>query len=109
MVIFTFFVMYLGYAVYRLVRVSFYEGRRAFRRRASSSSFFNFGWFEFVGLVEEEFMLGLGEEDEESGVVEGLGDEDEAEDVSAVKGTGGDVKGAGVLGLVGFYDGRRRI
>ena len=54
-------------------------------------------------------MLGLGEEDEDPGVAEGLGEDDEAEDTGVAKGAGGDTKVAGVPGPAGQHDGRRRI
>lgn len=54
-------------------------------------------------------MLGLGEEDEEPGVAEGLGEDDAAEDAGVAKGPGGDTKAAGTLGPAGQHDGRRRI
>lgn len=54
-------------------------------------------------------MLGLGEEDEDPGVAEGLGEEDEAEDTGAAKGAGGDAKVAAAPGPAGQHDGRRRI
>lgn len=67
--------------------------------------FLYIGWFEFVDLGEEEFMLGLGEEEEEEeiGVVEGVGEEVEEVGVEEVciKGVGVDGKVMGILGMVG--------
>ncbi|XP_058417711.1 gap junction gamma-2 protein [Diceros bicornis minor] len=104
-------VMYLGYAVHRLARASQLERRSAPRRRTPQPPPPppHPGWPEPAGLAEEDPMLGLGEEDEEPGAAEGLGDEDQAEDVGAAKGAGGDAKGAGAPGPAGQHDGRRRI
>ncbi|XP_026952165.1 gap junction gamma-2 protein isoform X1 [Sagmatias obliquidens] len=109
-------VMYLGYAVHRLARASQDERRRASRRRqgrlaprAPLPPPPHPGWPEPTDLGEEEPMLGLGEEDEDPGAAEGLGEDDEAEDVGAAKGAGGDPKATGVPGPAGQHDGRRRI
>ncbi|XP_045339564.1 gap junction gamma-2 protein isoform X1 [Leopardus geoffroyi] len=108
-------VMYLGYAVHRLARASEEERRRAPRRRPTRAPLPlplppHPGWPDSAGLGEEEPMLGgLGEEDEESGAPEGLGEEAEAEDAGAAKGAGGDAKAAGAPGPARQHDGRRRI
>ncbi|XP_040477885.1 gap junction gamma-2 protein [Ursus maritimus] len=110
-------VMYLGYAVHRLARASEEErpphasaarpGRQPPRAPCLSPP--TAGWPETAGLGEEEPMLGLGEEDEESGAADGLGEEAEAEDTGMAKGAGGEVKAAGAPGPGGQHDGRRRI
>ncbi|XP_022419090.1 gap junction gamma-2 protein isoform X2 [Delphinapterus leucas] len=111
-------VMYLGYAVHRLARASQDERRRASRRRQGRLAPRaplplppppHPGWPEPADLGEEEPMLGLGEEDEDPGAAEGLGEDDEAEDAGAAKGAGGDSKATGVPGPAGQHDGRRRI
>uniref|UniRef100_A0A8C9BHU0 Gap junction protein n=1 Tax=Phocoena sinus TaxID=42100 RepID=A0A8C9BHU0_PHOSS len=111
-------VMYLGYAVHRLARASQDERRRASRRRQGHLAPRaplplppppHPGWPEPADLGEEEPMLGLGEEDEDPGAAEGLGEDDEAEDAGAAKGAGGDPKATGVPGPKGQHDGRRRI
>ncbi|XP_066889520.1 gap junction gamma-2 protein isoform X3 [Kogia breviceps] len=100
-------VMYLGYAVHRLARASQDERRRASRRRPGRLAPRSPlplpppphpGWPEPADLGEEEPMLGLGEEDEDPGAAEGLGEDDEAEDAGAAKGAGGDPKATGVPG-----------
>uniref|UniRef100_A0A8C6ML07 Gap junction protein n=1 Tax=Moschus moschiferus TaxID=68415 RepID=A0A8C6ML07_MOSMO len=111
-------VMYLGYAVHRLARASQEERRRTSRRRPGRRAPRaalplppppHPGWPEPADLGEEEPMLGPGEEDEDPGAAEGLGEEDEAEDTGAAKGAGGDTKAAGGPGPAGQHDGRRRI
>ncbi|XP_072620074.1 gap junction gamma-2 protein isoform X2 [Vulpes vulpes] len=115
-------VMYLGYAVHRLARASEEERRRAPRRRLPPGASGRRppraplplpppphpGWPEPAGLSEEEPMLGLGDDEEESGAADGPGDDDaEAEDALAAKGAGLDK--AAAVGPAGQHDGRRRI
>ncbi|XP_045855605.1 gap junction gamma-2 protein [Meles meles] len=113
-------VMYLGYAVHRLARASEDERRRAPRRRPGPGRRParaplplppppHPGWPETAGLGEEEPMLGLGEEDEDAGVADGLGEEAQVEDAGMAKGAGADGKAAGAQGPAGQHDGRRRI
>ncbi|KAM8764129.1 gap junction gamma-2 protein [Rhynchonycteris naso] len=111
-------VMYLGYAVHRLARAAQYEHRGVPRRSPGPRALpaplplpppSHPSWPEPIDLGEEEHMLGLGDEDEEQGAAERLGEEDEMEHVSAVKGAGGDAKAAGTPGPNGSHDGRRRI
>ncbi|XP_019489078.1 PREDICTED: gap junction gamma-2 protein [Hipposideros armiger] len=108
-------VMYLGYAVHRLARAAQDERRRVPRRRPGPRVPLPMppqshpSWPEPTNLGEEEPMLGLGEEDEEPGAAEGLGEEDEPEDMGAAKGAGRDTKTAVPPGPNGPHDGRRRI
>ncbi|XP_048213872.1 gap junction gamma-2 protein [Perognathus longimembris pacificus] len=112
-------VMYLGYAVHRLARVSEQERRRALRRRPGLRRVPRAhlppppGWPEHADLGETEPILGLAEEEEEEdqGAPDGPGEdaeEERAEEV-AVKVATGDMKVAGSPGPTGQHDGRRRI
>ncbi|KAM5308636.1 gap junction gamma-2 protein [Glossophaga mutica] len=111
-------VMYLGYAVHRLARAAQQERRRVPHRspgpRAPPEPLplpapSHRSWSQPMDLGEEEPMLGLGEEDEERGAAEGLGEENEVENESAAKGASRDAKAAGTPGPNGPHDGRRRI
>ncbi|XP_036097887.1 gap junction gamma-2 protein [Molossus molossus] len=108
-------VMYLGYAVHRLARATKYEHRRtSYHKRGSRAPLplplpSHPSWPEPIDLGEEEPMLGLGEEAEEPGTAEGLGEEDEVEGSSAAKGACRDAKAVGSPGPNGPHDGRRRI
>ncbi|XP_040829523.1 gap junction gamma-2 protein [Ochotona curzoniae] len=111
-------VLYLGYAVHHLARVSEQERRRALRRRAGARRMSRAhlppappGWPEPAELGEEEPMLGLGEDaEDEPGVPEDPAEcaEEERAGEAAAKGAGGGGEVA-TLGPAAQHDGRRRI
>uniref|UniRef100_A0A671FYH0 Gap junction protein n=1 Tax=Rhinolophus ferrumequinum TaxID=59479 RepID=A0A671FYH0_RHIFE len=110
-------VMYLGYAVHRLARAAQDERRRAPRHRrpgppcaaTDNPPPSHPSWPEPSNLGEEEPMLGLGEEDEEPGVAEGMERRTRPRTWARPRAAGGDAKTAGTPGPNGPHDGRRRI